>query len=213
LASQPLSDSFGVLLETAALACAVLVLDRGTRWLPLWVAAVAALAFTKDAAFVVCAAAAYVALAHRTCRALALVATGIVAALPAPLIFGAPLRIAMAYTFNDFYPPKDASWSFVAHHYLSNLHSVEKNDLSYAVDHPGTAAAAIIALGCLFVVRRNGDPFFTLARAAAVACFAYVALLPNYTGFRLELVFIPIVGAGLALAIANRRGRGHAWNG
>lgn len=198
-ASQPLSDSFGVLLETAALAGAVLVLDRGLRWLPLWVVAVAALAFTKDAAIIVCAAAAWVALVQPSRRAVALVATGIIAALPAPLIFGAPLRVAMAYTFNDFRPVADPSWSFVAHHYLSSLHSVEKNDLSYAFDHPGTAVAAVVALACLFAVRRRGDPYFTLARAAIGSCFAFIALLPNYTGFRLELVFVPLVGMGLAI--------------
>ena len=116
----------------------------------------------------------------------------------------------MAYTFNDFYPPPDPSWSFVAHHYLSSLHSVEKNDLSYAFDHPGTALAAVVALVCLFAIRRSGDPYFTLARAAAVACFGLIALLPNYTGFRLELVFVPLVGVGLALGaeIAEARIRG-----
>jgi hypothetical protein len=49
-------------------------------------------------------------------------------------------------------------------------------------------------------VRRRGDRYFTLMRAAAVACVALIAVLPNYTGLRLELVFVPVVGVGLAVA-------------
>ena len=39
-AAQPLTDSFAVALEALGLLAAVLVLDRGRRWLPLWLAAV-----------------------------------------------------------------------------------------------------------------------------------------------------------------------------
>ena len=195
--SQPLSDSVAVLLETLALACAVVVLDRGLRWLPLWVAAVAALGLTKDTAAIVCLAAVWVAIVERSRRGLALAATGLVAVVP-PLLFGAPVRVAMAYTFNDFRPPPDPSWDFVAHHYLSNLHSLVRNDVEYALDHPGTALVAVAALVALFAPWDSRDAFVRLARAAALACFGLIGVLPNYTGFRLELVFVPLVAVGLA---------------
>ncbi len=207
---QPLSDSFGVLLETAALVSAVLVSDRGLRWLPLWIGAVAALSLTRDAAVVVVAAAAWMALRQRSRETAALAATGAIAAVPAPLVFGAPLRVSMAYTLNGFTPPADPSWHFVAHHFLSGLHSLEKNDVSYALHHPGTTAAALAGLVALFAVRRRGDAYFSLMRAAAVACFGFVGILPNYTAFRLELVFLPVVAVGLALTIEALARRGLA---
>ena len=43
------------------------------------------------------------------------------------------------------------------------------------------------------------DPFLTLMRGAAVGALLTIAILPNYTGLRLELIFIPSVASGLAL--------------
>ena len=200
-ASQPLSDSFNVLVETLALVCAALVLDRGRRWLPLWVVSVAVLAFTKDTAIVLCVAAAWLALARRSWLTAALAATGVLAALPPLLVFGAPLRETMAYTFNGFRPPAHATWGFVAGHYSPSLKSLVENDLTYALDHPGTALLAIVGLVALLAPRTGApDAFWSLLRAGALASFGLLALLPNYTGFRLELVFVPFVAAGLARA-------------
>jgi hypothetical protein len=62
-------DSWGLLLETLGLLAAVLVADRGRRWLALWVVAIAALSITRDAtalyAGLALAAAALVALVAR----------------------------------------------------------------------------------------------------------------------------------------------------
>src|SRR6266511_2791905 len=128
-AALPLTDSFGVAFEALALAAGVLVLVRGPRWLAPWAFAVLGLSFTRDAS-VIAVAGGLVALVVRPSRTSGLLAlTGVAASLPAPLAFGAPVRQAMAYTLNGFSPPPQASWSFVAHHYLSGAHSLVKNNL------------------------------------------------------------------------------------
>ena len=103
--AQPLTDSFAVALEALGLLAAVLVLDRGRRWLPLWFAAVLLLAFTRDATIVLVGAAAWVAVTQRSKRAVALLVTGVVAAVPAPLIFGAPLQRSLALVVSGFQVP------------------------------------------------------------------------------------------------------------
>ena len=50
--SFPLTDSWGLALEIAAFAAAILVSDRGRRWLPLWMGSIALLAFTRDSAWI-----------------------------------------------------------------------------------------------------------------------------------------------------------------
>ena len=88
---HPLTDSWGLALEVACLLAAVLALDRGPRWLALWVASVVALSLTRDATVVVVLAAAWVALAERTRTAVALAVSGALAAAPVPLLLGAPV--------------------------------------------------------------------------------------------------------------------------
>ena len=47
--ASPLTDSWGLALQCAALSAGCLVLARGARWLPAWAAAVLLLGFTRDA--------------------------------------------------------------------------------------------------------------------------------------------------------------------
>ena len=47
-AAFPLTDTWGLALEIGALAAGLLVLDRGPRWLPAWVACLVVLSFTRD---------------------------------------------------------------------------------------------------------------------------------------------------------------------
>ena len=44
--------------------------------------------------------------------------------------------------------------------------------------------------------RARRDPYVTLARAALVCAAPYVAVVPNYTAMRLELVFVPSLAVG-----------------
>jgi hypothetical protein len=202
-AEQPLSDVPAVAVETLALLAAALALERRRPWLLLWMASVAMLAFARDSTFVLVVAAAWVVLRRRTRRALALLAGGVLAALPAPLLFGAPLRTALAYTFSNSTIPTDTSWGFIARQYPHFLQRTASEDFQYLTRHtPLTGVVVVVALAGLLAFRRRGDWFPSLARAGAVGCLAYVLVLPNPTGLRLELVFVPVVGIGLAMAFA-----------
>ena len=77
---RPLTDSWGVALEALCLLAGVLVLERGPRWLPAWIAAVVALSLTRDAAIVFVAGAALLAVVERRRRPLWLALTGAAAA-------------------------------------------------------------------------------------------------------------------------------------
>ena len=81
--SYPLTDSWGLALETSAFAAALLVLDRGRRWLVAWAAVILLLAFTRDSTWIPVLAVGWVAWRQRSRDALWLFGTGLAAALPA----------------------------------------------------------------------------------------------------------------------------------
>jgi len=206
-AGLPLTDSFGVAFEALALAAGVLVLVRGRRWLALWALAVLGLSFTRDASMIAVGGA-LVALIVRPSRTTGWLAlTGVAASLPAPLAFGAPVREAMAYTLNGFTPPPHASWSFVAHHYLSGAHSLVKNNLDWLGRHPVEAVLLVGGFLAILLLRHRRPGVLPFVYGAAAAAVALDLLQPNYTAFRLELVFVPFValGLGAAASVAGRR--------
>jgi hypothetical protein len=67
----------------------------------------------------------------------------------------------------------------------------------------GTATLCGLALLAL----PGGGPETTLLRAGAIAAVAYLLVLPNPTGFRLELTLIPFAAAGIAHAISRAHRR------
>ena len=204
-ASLPLTDSFGVAIECLALAAGILVLRRGLTWLPLWIFAVLALSFTRDASVIAVAGALVATLWRPTRRSALLAVSGILASLPAPLAFGAPLRQAIAYTLNDFYPPAHATWGFVAHHYLTGAHSLVKNNLDWLGRHPVDGVVLVGGFCCLVLLRAGTVRTRLFVFGAAAAAILLDLVQPNYTGFRLELVFVPFVALGLA-AVASLAG-------
>ncbi len=206
VAGFPLMDVCGVTLETIAAAGALLTLERSLRWLALWIPALAALSLTRDSSVVIGLAALWLALRERTRASLLLVVFGALAALPAPLFLGAAVREAMAYTFGAFYQPRDASWGWVAANYWPHLRPMVRNNVTYLQTHPFTAAYLVGGYLALFVVRSHGDRFVRFFRAAAVGSILLDALQPNYTEFRLELTFVPIAAAGLAVGLTSLQG-------
>jgi hypothetical protein len=197
----PLTDSFGVALEAAALATAALALRRPRPWLPVFAAAMVALSFTRDATIVVVLGLAWVALGERTRRAATTLATAVAASLPAPLLFGAPARELLAYTLNQFRPPAHASWSFIRAHYVAGEKGLVKDDLTYLAHHPYVGVFAVLGLVALFAVR-NDDAITRLMRGGVLGAVVLVLLAPNFTALRLELPFVPLAAYGLALALS-----------
>ena len=203
----PLTDSWGLAVECLALAAGALVLTRGPRWLPLWGAAVLLLSFTRDAGAIAVVGAVAV-WAFRPTRLAALLAgVGIVASLPAPLLFGAPVREAMAYTLNDFRPVADPSWGFVVNRYLEGAHSLVENNLEWLLDHPFDGVLLVGGFLALALLGPSREGLRRYVLGAAAAAVVYVLLVPNYTAFRLELVLVPFaaLGAGAVVALLERR--------
>jgi hypothetical protein len=198
-AGQPLTDMWGVVLEALAVIAAILALERRRAWLLVWVVALVALSLTRDSTIIVVPPAVWLALRERTRAAAALAASGLLAALPAPLLLGAPLRTAMGYTFSNFEPPVDPSWGWVLGQYWPHLHSLARNNLTYMQDHPLTALFLVAGYLVPFLVRSHGDRLVRYIRVAAVFSLLLDALQPNYTEFRLELTFVPVAVAGLAI--------------
>jgi hypothetical protein len=197
----PLTDSFGVALEAAALAAAVLALRRPKPWLPVFALTMLTLSFTRDSTLVVVAGLAWVALRQRSRRALVTLGTGIVASLPAPLLFGAPTREIMAYTLNQFRPPAHATWGFIRSRYVAGEKGLVKDDLTYLVHHPYVGLFAAGGIVALYALRSHGDDAAPLMRGAVAGAVALLLVAPNFTALRLELPFVPLAAYGVALAL------------
>jgi uncharacterized membrane protein YeaQ/YmgE (transglycosylase-associated protein family) len=197
----PLTDSFGVALEAAALATAVLALRRPKTWLPVFTLTMLTLSFTRDSTLVVVAGLAWVALRQRSRGALVTLATGIVASLPAPLLFGAPTREIMAYTLNQFRPPAHATWGFIRSRYVAGEKGLVKDDLTYLVHHPYVGLFAAGGIVALYALRSRGDDAASLMRGAVVGAVVLLLVAPNFTALRLELPFVPLAAYGVALAL------------
>ena len=203
-ASYPLTDSWGLALEIGALAAAVLTLDRGLRWLPLWVGAVGLLAFTRDSAWIPILAVGWLAFRHRARPPVTLLSTGIAAAVPALLLFTTPVRDLLAFNVNDSEPSADTSWGFIASNYPGALEELVRANVGFL--RRGEWYTALFLVGgvlalLLLVSRRQAgrDQASTLMTAAAVVGLGYVLAAPVFSAFRLELVFVPMAAWGVAL--------------
>jgi hypothetical protein len=162
---HPLTDSWGLALEVACLLAAVLALDRGPRWLALWVASVVALSLTRDATVVVVLAAAWVALAERTRTALALALCGAAAAAPVPLLLGAPVGGTVGHAAQDAGRYWDSLWEAIR---------LDVASQTFGSEHRLTAIAFALALALALV-----SVPASLARArrlASCACAAQIGL-------------------------------------
>lgn len=205
----PMTDSWGLLLETCALLAAALVYDRSERWLWGWVGALALLSITRDDTVVPLVAVGLLLLHQRDRRSLLLLGSGVAAVLPAILIFGnTSIRENLAYVFSGFNPPYEETWKFVLHYYPPNLERLLGDDLGYGTHlgwegplwYLGLAVAAF-GIVLLFKRLREPDAFFRLATYALPGAALYVLLFGAYSGMRQEIVFVPPLAVALALAL------------
>ena len=205
-------DSWGLMLESLGLLAAVLVKDLGRRWLLLWVAAIAALSITRDATAILLPAVAWLLIVeHRDPEArrtnLALLGTGLAAALPAFVLGGTPVRDNLAYVIAGYKIPEDSSWSYVASGYLDQLWRTISTDFNDPLKFPFPVAIALyaglaLAVAALVAVAARpsrGDPYFSLMKAALPGCVVLLLLANNPQAYRLELVFVPMAAVGLAV--------------
>jgi hypothetical protein len=200
--SYPLTDSWGLALETAALASGILVLQRGPRWLVPWGVALAVLAFTRDSSWIPLAASAWLILSLRSKVTWAMLAVGIAAAIPVLLAFSMPTRELLAMMLNGLQPAPDASWGFVAEQYPGALADFVRADGGFVRNGAWYSAAYLVAgLALLFLLARGRDrtPSLIFLQGAALAAVAYVLVLPVFSAFRLELVCVPMAAFGLGL--------------
>jgi hypothetical protein len=201
--SFPLTDSWGLALEIVALTAALLTLDRGRRWLPLWIASILLLSFTRDSTWIPVLAAGCVALKYRTRLPVTLFATGVAAALPALLLFKTPVRDLLALLVNHSEPPADPTWSFIASHYPRAVWELVRANVGFLRRGEWYTAVYIVGgvLALLALVRRRAALGMagTLLATAAVLGVLYVLAAPVFSAFRLELVVVPVAAYGLAL--------------
>jgi hypothetical protein len=203
--SYPLTDSWGLALLIVSLTAAVLALDRGLRWLPLWIGALLILGFTRDSTWIPVLAAGWCAVRYRSRVPVTLFATGLAAALPPLLLYQVPVRELLAELVNNFEPSRDTSWPFILGHYPGAMLDLVRANVGFL--RRGEWYTALYIVGgvvslLLFVWRRPATrtPTTALMTAASVAALLYVFAAPAFSAFRLELVFLPMAAWGLALA-------------
>ncbi len=200
----PLTDSWGLALETLALASGLLVLDRGPRWLAAWFVAIAALSLTRDSAWVLILGAAALAVTQRSRLSFALAGTAVTASLPAMIAFSVSMRELLGQMLNDAYPSPDATWSSIAARYPGAIVDFLQADGGFVRDGAWYSAAfLLLGVAALFVLRRGSgsDPGEVLLKGSAIAGAAYVLVVPVFSAFRIELVCVPMAAFGLALAL------------
>jgi hypothetical protein len=216
-AEVPMTDSWGLALEAAGLLAGVAVLERGRRAVVPWVAAVAALSFTRDAGIVLVVAALVLAL-RRVRHAALLALTGVAAALPAYLLYPVPLRSQLAYVMSDYEVPQRTDWSWILAHLPHAAWGVVRGDAIYSLGHPrhlihspdliyafGTPVTVLLALAGLVALYSRtplDDLFFRFLRAAPAGCLVFLAVALNFQRLRLELVLLPVAAVGLATLAA-----------
>jgi hypothetical protein len=173
-ASYPLTDSMGVATLLLALLTAHWALRGRRARVAAWAASVLLVAFTRDAAVIAVAAAVAAALVLRTRRAFAVAAAGIAAALPAPLLFGAPLRTTLAFTFDGNQVPPHTSWSFVLDRYGTFVRWMFQTDFPFASSL--RTVAVLLGIVVLVAVRPARESPLRRPWAAALAlATAFVA--------------------------------------
>lgn len=194
----PLADSSGLALLIASLLCAALVSERGRRWLVPWFASVLALAFTRDIAFIPVVAALGLLAVRRDRRSAALVGCGMAAALPALFVHGVSEAQNLAYVFANHTIPTETSWGSVLAAYPGNLGHMLGRYLDYGLANPAVVLLALGGLLAAFATAPRRDSFTILLWGTFPAYLLLIAIGPAFSGFRYELILVPLIAFGWA---------------
>jgi glycosyltransferase involved in cell wall biosynthesis len=203
----PLTDSSGLALLVASLLCAALVLERDRRWLGPWLACVAALAFTRDIAFIPVIAAFGVLAVRRDRRSAALVGCGLAGAVPALLIHGVSESEALAYVFANHTIPTDTGWASVLADYPANFGHILGRYQDYAVANPLVVLAAIGGIVAAFILAPRRDSLTVLLWSTLPGYLLLMVIGPAFSAFRYELVLLPLIVFGYGYLVE----RAIAW--
>ncbi len=114
--------------------------------------------------------------------------------------------------------PRDDSWSFVVQQYPRQLWDTVFDNLTFMATKYGllsiplylTIIAALVCIGIVALSRSGGeDPLAIVVRGAILGCVLLLLLLlaNNPQGYRLELIFVPVVAVGAATALERCFGR------
>lgn len=201
-AGFPQTDSWGLALESAALAFGILAVQREARWVVAWALAILVLSFTRDSTWVPLIAAAYLAFRLRSRTSWTLVGSGLAAALPVLLLFSVPTRELLASMLNDTLPNPDGSWGFVLSRYPGAVLEMLQADGGFVRDGAWYSALYLLGgLGLLFLLGRGDEagPTTMFLKAAALAGGAFVLVVPVFSAFRIELTLVPMAAFGIAL--------------
>jgi hypothetical protein len=128
------------------------------------------LSFTRDTAAIAVAGAVWFTVAARSHRSVGLALTGIAAATPALLLFGAPLRQTMAFTFSKNTIPTDASWHFIVHQYGTFVGMMLDFDFPLRSTLPVTTV--LLSVVALLALRPGASSRLHAVRQAALALVA-----------------------------------------
>jgi hypothetical protein len=192
----PLTDSSGLALLIAALLCALLTIERGRRWLAPWFACVLALAFTRDIAFIPVIAALSLLVARRDRASLGLAGIGILAALPALFVHGVSESKELAYVFSNHTIPTDTSWAAVLPKYPSNFAQMLGRYGDYAAANPLVVLIALGGIVASFALAPRRDTLTILLWSTVPGYMLLMAVGPAFSGFRYELVLVPLIAYG-----------------
>jgi hypothetical protein len=178
----------GVAAMALAFTAATWALRGHRARLAVWASSVLLLSFTRDTAAIAVAGAVWLAIAKRSRRTIALACTGVAAAAPAPLFFGAPLRETMAFTFSENWIPTDTSWHFIFHQYGRFVGLMVDFDFPLRSSAPVTAA--LLAIVALLALRpaassllhrfRQGSLALLVLSLGMVALFVAPLQLPSW---------------------------------
>jgi hypothetical protein len=163
----PLTDTTGVAALALAFAAASWAIRGRSSRLVLWASSVLLLSFTRDTAAIAVAGAMWFALAARSRRGVALALTGIAAAIPAPLFFGAPLRQTMAFTFSNNTIPTDTSWHHIFQEYGTFVRMMIEFDFPFRSTLGVTTA--LLSVVALLALRPGASSRLYTVRQAALA--------------------------------------------
>jgi hypothetical protein len=203
-ARAPMTDSWAVTMLVVCLLLALLTRDD-LRWLPAWILAVLIGSFTRDLALVLLAATGWLAFRERSRRMALVTFAGLLASIPAPLVFPTPLRQTLTIAIEPQVGTR--SWGWI----LERLpHTILNDVLKADATYPFHVAAPYALLAFLMVVpviaglvllfsRSGRDPYLTFMRAAAVGGVATILVGGINSDLRHELVLVPVIAAGLAL--------------